>query len=139
MSSVCDTRCLGGKFNYFLLLNAQFYSATLCKEEPFWEGFFLTLSPLCLVPSHSVNHLKSASVFFSSSPDSALASGTSSIMDLKSHLPVGVLIGKSPETHCCPHPSPQLISLPALLLNPLIHRAGSVNNTNIKRHWSLSS
>lgn len=60
-------------------------------------------------------------------------------MDLKSHLPAGVLIVKSPETHCCQHPSLQLISLPALPLNPLIHRAGGVNNTNPKRHWSFSS
>lgn len=39
ISSACDTRCLGGKFNYFSLIRCTIpFCGIFCTEEPRWEG-----------------------------------------------------------------------------------------------------
>lgn len=39
ISSACDTRCLGGKFNYFSLIRCTIpFCGIFCTEEPHWEG-----------------------------------------------------------------------------------------------------
>lgn len=68
ISSVCDTRCLGVRFNYFSLFDVQFCSATICKF--FWEGSPPPLppSPFTQVPGTGrCGTLLNLPVFFSSS------------------------------------------------------------------------
>lgn len=41
ISSACDTRCLGGKFNYFSLIRCTIpFCGIFCKEEPRRDGSF---------------------------------------------------------------------------------------------------
>lgn len=122
MNFVCDTRSLRGKFNYFSLLDAQFYSAAFCDVLSFWESFstpercfslslcFVLLSSVSVLLHRGLLHRKlwiiwsefsffSLFSFFCPSPRLKLYHGFSHIFSLC------VLIVKSPGSHFCPHPS----------------------------------
>lgn len=97
ISSACDTRCLGGKFNYFSLIRCTIpFCGIFCKEEPRWEG------SSCLSLATRVAraiHLKSALFSSLSSPSSALTPGAQSLPEIGRHI---LLLATCPHAwRCC--------------------------------------
>lgn len=81
ISSACDTRCLGGKFNYFPLLDVQFRSAVFFLQRGAPSGrLFLRLS--CDWGPMLPNRLKSELFSCFLSPPSALGAPSPTLTSL---------------------------------------------------------